>query len=158
MRFVISLEVLQNQPMTENSGNIIWLYGLPGTGKSTLAAQIVAKWRSEGKTAVVLDGDDLRRGLSAELGYGDDERSENVRRAAEVASLLCRQGIHVVAALVTPLRKHRELVRNILRHCPHELRWIDVTPEICAARRAARDGAAAPPFEEVVFEIPLGDD
>lgn len=150
------MEVLQNQPMTENSGRIIWLYGLPGAGKSTLAARIAADWRSEGKNAVILDGDDLRSGLSADLGFSADERSENIRRAAEIAALLCRQGIHVVAALVTPLRKQRELVLNILKHCQHELRWIDAVPQVCAERRTARDGTAAQTVEEVVFETPTG--
>ncbi len=140
--------------MTESSARVIWLYGLPGAGKTTLATEIAAHWRAEGKNVVILDGDELRRGLSSDLGFNDQQREENIRRAAHVAALLCSQAVFVVAALVTPLRRHRELVGRILQDLPHELRWLDCPPAICESRRIARDGLHAGFSSEFVFETP----
>jgi adenylyl-sulfate kinase len=95
-------------------GRVIWLYGLSGAGKTTLAKQAAVHFRSAGRQVVVLDGDELRTGLCRELGYTEADRFENVRRAAEMAKLLSSQGCWVLVALMTPLRSMRELGRQIL--------------------------------------------
>lgn len=82
----------------------------------------------------VLDGNDLRSGVSADLGFTDTGRTENIRRAAEMAAMLCRQGISVVAALVTPLREQREMVRQILQGHPLDFYWVDTPLETCQKR------------------------
>ena len=123
--------------MTETEqARVLWIYGLPGAGKTTLARETAAEWRRQGKTTVLLDGDEVRGGLSRDLGFSMECREENIRRAAEVAALLCRQGVHVIAAFITPLRSQRDMVRSILKGHPVELRWLDCPLSICQQRQA----------------------
>jgi adenylylsulfate kinase len=93
------------------SGWLLWLTGLPGAGKSTLAEALVARLRASGLQAVNLDGDRLRRGLCADLGYTEQDRRENLRRAGEVATLLAQAGCGVVASFVSPYREDRVRIR-----------------------------------------------
>lgn len=120
--------------MSVQVSTVLWLYGLPGSGKSTLARKTADAWRQQGRSVVVLDGDDLRSGLSAGLGFTDEERGENIRRAAEVAALLSRQGVDVIAALVTPMRHHRDMVRQILHDRDLHFYWVRCSLEACMKR------------------------
>lgn len=95
-------------------GHVFWLYGLSGAGKSTLAAQLATSLRAAGRPVLELDGDLLRSGLCQGLGFSDADRAENLRRAAEAAKLGARSGLCVVAAFITPLAAHRDLVASIL--------------------------------------------
>lgn len=105
---------------------IVWLFGLPGSGKTTLASAWRDHLQATGERTIVLDGDELRSGVCADLGFSDADRSENLRRAAHIARLLHAQGSHVVCAFVTPRSHHRALVKAILGdalvlvhvHCP----------------------------------------
>jgi adenylyl-sulfate kinase len=85
--------------------------GLPASGKSTVAAAIEARLLAEGRSAYVLDGDNLRHGLNGDLGFSAEDRAENVRRTAEVAALLADAGVVVLVALVSPYRADREAAR-----------------------------------------------
>lgn len=96
------------------AGGVIWLTGLSGAGKSTLAGRLHTGLRSRGRPAAIVDGDELRRGLSCDLGFGPADRAENVRRAAEVAGMLARAGVVAVVALISPLRADRARAREIL--------------------------------------------
>jgi adenylylsulfate kinase len=139
------------------SGIIYWFFGRSGAGKSTLSSSVVAHLREEGRAVQLVDGDDLRAGVCADLGYDDASRTENHRRAAEIAKLACVQGMAVVGATMCPARHHRALLRGILGD---HLRLIHVKAsyEICAARdpkglyRRAQQGLithfAADTFEE----------
>lgn len=108
---------------------VLWLFGLPSSGKTTLARALRDHFQESGRHAVLLDGDELRSGLCADLGFSDADRSENLRRAAQMARLLATQGQTVVCAFVTPKEHHRALVRQILGeslrlihiHCPLEV-------------------------------------
>jgi adenylyl-sulfate kinase len=91
--------------------SIIWLTGLPGSGKTTIARGVATRLRSLGIPAVVLDGDELRAGLCADLTFSIEDRFENVRRAGEVARLLVAQGIVAICALVSPYAEARARVR-----------------------------------------------
>lgn len=93
-------------------GIVAWLTGLPGAGKSTLARATEANLEHIGIRAVVLDGDNLRHGLCADLGFSLAERKENIRRAGEVAKLFLEQGFVVIVALISPIRSAREKVRE----------------------------------------------
>jgi len=93
---------------------VVWLCGLSGAGKTTLAQQAAAQLRTAGRQVVVLDGDELRTGVCHGLGYTVEGRTENVRRTAELARLLSHQGCLVLVALMTPLHSMRELARQIL--------------------------------------------
>lgn len=93
-------------------GAVIWLTGLSGSGKSTLAEALVARLRGARRAAVLLDGDVLRRGLNADLGFSPTDRDENIRRAGAVAALFAEAGMIVVAALISPYRSGRRGARK----------------------------------------------
>ncbi|MGK0638838.1 adenylyl-sulfate kinase [Schleiferia thermophila] len=113
---------------------VIWLTGLPGSGKSTIALALQNRLSEKGIPAVVLDGDDLRQGLNSNLGYTDEDRLENARRAAHVADLLRRQGIWAIAALITPREPMRQLATRIIgtEHCV--LVHVKASVETCSKR------------------------
>lgn len=106
------------------SGATVWFTGLPGAGKTTLSQAVAELLRSRGVAVQVLDGDELRRGLNADLGFSRSDRDESVRRAAEVAALLAGAGIVTLVALVSPYEKGRERART--RHREAGLGFIEV--------------------------------
>jgi len=112
----------------------LWLTGLSGAGKSTLAQLLVARLRAQGLQACPVDGDALRKGLSCDLGFSDADRSENIRRAAELARLLVDQGIWVVVSLISPFRADRALARA--RFVPGEFIevYVDAPLSVCEQR------------------------
>jgi adenylyl-sulfate kinase len=97
-------------------GCIVWITGLSGAGKSTLARALEARLHGEGRSVYVLDGDNVRHGLCADLGFAPAERSENIRRVAHVAALLADAGLIVLVALVSPFRADRAQARAIAPH------------------------------------------
>ena len=92
-------------------GGVLWLTGLSGAGKSTLAFALEERLFSEGYQAYVLDGDNLRHGLSGDLGFSRDDRRENIRRAGEVAALFADAGFLCIAAFISPYRTDRLAAR-----------------------------------------------
>ena len=116
-----------------HSGAVYWLTGLSGAGKTTLARAAERRLSDRGARVVVIDGDDLRRGLSSDLGFDTAARAENVRRGAEVAKLLANSGFVVLAAFMSPLADHRARARAIVGDAFHEI-FIDAGVEACAAR------------------------
>lgn len=113
--------------------HVFWLFGLSGAGKSTLARLLAQKLRALNGGVLALDGDDLRRGLNRGLGFTDQDRAENLRRAAETAKLGLHSNLNVVASFITPLESHRALVAGILR--PRlSLIHIHAPLEICRQR------------------------
>jgi adenylyl-sulfate kinase len=96
-----------------HAGAVIWLTGLSGAGKTTLADIAERALFEQGRQVWVLDGDSLRRGLCADLGFSPEDRKENVRRAGAVASLFAEAGLICIAALISPYRSERELARRI---------------------------------------------
>ncbi|WP_431274070.1 adenylyl-sulfate kinase [Variovorax ureilyticus] len=97
-----------------DEASVLWLTGLSGAGKSTIARHLRACLVGRGAAVAVLDGDEIRRGLSQGLGFSDVDRRENIRRIAEMARLLSTQGIVVIVAAIAPLSRHRGLARNII--------------------------------------------
>jgi bifunctional enzyme CysN/CysC len=94
-------------------GATIWMTGLSGSGKSTIATAIEHTLVSSGRHAFMLDGDNLRHGLNADLGFSEEDRNENVRRVGEVAKILAESGAVAIASLVSPYRGERDRVRAI---------------------------------------------
>jgi bifunctional enzyme CysN/CysC len=92
-------------------GGVLWLTGLPGAGKSTLAFQLERRLFDLGYQVYVLDGDNLRHGLNADLGFTHDDRAENIRRAGEVAALFGQAGLVCIAAFISPYRADRDIAR-----------------------------------------------
>ena len=118
------------------SGATVWLTGLSGSGKSTLADAVAQRLLDDGRPAYVLDGDNLRHGLNADLGFAAADRAENVRRVGEVARLMADAGLVVLAPVISPYRADRDRVRAA--HDAAELRFLEVfvdTPlELCERR------------------------
>jgi adenylyl-sulfate kinase len=98
--------------MGTRKGFTLWLTGLSGAGKSTLASAVAARVRAEGAAVEVLDGDEVREHLSKGLGFSREDRDVNVRRIAYVAKLLCRNGVAVITAAISPYRATREEARR----------------------------------------------
>ncbi len=119
-----------------SKGLTVWLTGLSGSGKSTVAAELERRLVSAGRAAYLLDGDNLRHGLNADLGFGPADRAENVRRVGEVAQLFADAGLVSVVSLVSPYQVDRDRVRAA--HERSGLRFVEVfmdTPlDVCEAR------------------------
>ena len=117
-------------------GATVWFTGLSGSGKSTIANELERLLVAAGQPAYVLDGDNLRHGLNADLGFGAADRDENVRRVAEVARLFADAGLVALVPLISPYRQARARARRA--HDVAGLPFVDVyvdTPiEICEAR------------------------
>ena len=94
-------------------GKTVWLTGLSGAGKSSVAVLVEQKLLEKGVPAYVLDGDNLRHGLNADLGFSMADRSENLRRLAHVATLLADSGHIVLVPVISPLEEHRAMARNV---------------------------------------------
>ena len=93
---------------------IVWFTGLSGAGKSTLAHALEAHLYGQGMKTVVLDDDNVRHGLCADLGFSDDDRKENIRRIGEVAKLMLDAGIITLTAFISPFASDRAMVRNLV--------------------------------------------
>ena len=114
----------------KNNGHqakVIWFVGLSGSGKSTLAGNVESVLHKKGYKTYILDGDNLRLGLNSDLGFSKRDRSENIRRVAEVARLFNEAGIIVLSAFISPLESDRNQARKIIGvdnfievfvHCP----------------------------------------
>ena len=112
----------------------VWFTGLPGSGKSTLARAAEAELTAAGILACVLDGDNLRFGLNADLGFSPEDRAENIRRAGEVAALLHRYGAVVLAAFISPYRQDRDRVRNLHPAGAFIEVFVDAPLDVCEER------------------------
>lgn len=97
---------------SDGARRTIWLTGLSGSGKSSIATELEKALLSAGHNAYVLDGDNLRHGLNSDLGFSEADRTENIRRTAEVAALLTDAGVVAICALISPLESQRELARQ----------------------------------------------
>jgi adenylyl-sulfate kinase len=96
---------------TGHAGAVVWLTGLPGSGKSTLAMALERRLFDLGWQAYTLDGDNVRRGLNADLGFSQEDRQENIRRIGEVAALFADAGTICITAFISPYREDRARAR-----------------------------------------------
>lgn len=127
-------------------GAVVWLTGLPAAGKSTLAMDLERRLFERGLQTYVLDGDNLRTGLCADLGFSDADRRENIRRVAEVAALFADAGAIAIAAFISPFAADRQRARTIAGEAFHEV-YVRADAAVCEGRdpkghyRKARAGA-----------------
>jgi bifunctional enzyme CysN/CysC len=123
------------QRIERNSHNpgVLWFTGLSGSGKSTLAMALEQQLFDQGYQVYVLDGDNVRGGLNANLGFSPEDRAENIRRVGEVAALLADAGIIVITAFISPYRADRERARAAAGDGFHEI-YIEADLETCEAR------------------------
>jgi bifunctional enzyme CysN/CysC len=116
-----------------HEGGILWFTGLSGAGKSTLAMELERALFINGYQVYVLDGDNIRQGLSADLGFSPEDRVENIRRVGEVASLFAEAGVIAITAFISPYRADREGVRAVHAQHFHEI-FINAPLDVCEAR------------------------
>jgi len=113
---------------------VIWLTGLSGAGKTTLATELEKKIIALGNNVMSLDGDVIRNGLNSNLGFSEDDRMENIRRAAEVAKLFNEKGFLVICSFITPLNRMRALAKEIIGFQNFTEVFIDCSIETCEKR------------------------
>jgi len=128
------------------SGPVVWLTGLSGSGKTTLAHEVATRLRAAGRWVCILDGDELRAGVSRDLGFSPAERSEHLRRVAEIARLIAHSGAVVLVATISPAAVDRAAARRMAAGLQFLEVHLDVPLAVCAARdpkglyRRARSG------------------
>ena len=115
------IELAERWQANGHKSGILWFTGLSGAGKSTLAVELEQHLFRKGWHVAVLDGDNIRYGLSADLGFSPTDREENIRRVGEVAALFARAGIIVITAFISPYRADRDRVRKIVPDLFHEV-------------------------------------
>lgn len=143
----VSLE--QRQALFGQAPATIWLTGLSAAGKSTLAFALERELMAAGRACYVLDGDNVRHGLNRNLGFSPEDRSENIRRIAEVARLMNDAGLIVLTAFISPFRADREMARGIIGVERFREVHVSTSLAVCEARDPkglygkARAGAVA---------------
>lgn len=123
----------EKEALLGQKGCVLWMYGLSGSGKSTIAAAVERKLHDQGRFVVILDGDNFRHGLNSDLGFSDEDREENVRRVSEVAKMFASQGIIVIVSVITPKQALRDQAREIVGSTFKDI-FIKASYETCAQR------------------------
>ena len=109
-----SVHQSDRERMNQHKSIIIWFTGLSASGKSTLANALEAKLYNNNVRTYVLDGDNIRQGLCKDLGFSEEDRTENIRRIGEVSKLMMEAGILVITAFISPFIKDRKVVRELV--------------------------------------------
>ena len=117
-----------------HEGQVIWLTGVSGAGKSTVADAFERRLFDRGVHSYILDGDNMRTGLNRDLGFTEADRVENIRRTAEVAKLLADAGLVVVVAMISPFRSERDMARSTLSSHGFAEVFVSVSLEVAEAR------------------------
>jgi adenylylsulfate kinase len=129
-----NISVTDRRKANNHNSLLIWFTGLSGSGKSTLANLVEVELHKQGIKTYVLDGDNIRRGINADLDFTPEGRSENLRRIAEIAKLFIDAGVVVLAAFVSPLKKDREKIANIVGKDNFVEIFVDASIEECEKR------------------------
>ena len=124
----------KREELNQHKSVVLWFTGLSGAGKSTLAHAVEEQLYAKGCRTFVLDGDNVRHGLCGDLGFSDEDRTENIRRVGEVAKLFTEGGLVVLTAFISPFRSDREAVRNIMPHGDFLEIFCDSSLEVCEGR------------------------
>ena len=118
----------------QQRSKVLWLTGLSGSGKSTIAQMLERKLHNEGFFAQVLDGDNIRSGINNNLGFSVEERKENIRRIAEIAKLYLESGIITLNSFISPTKAIRNLAKSIIGEADFVEIYINAPLEVCEAR------------------------
>ncbi len=129
-------QVNKNDRLKLNKHNsfLLWFTGLSGSGKSTIANLVEKKLYKKGIRTYVLDGDNIRKRINGDLTFSPEDRSENIRRIAEVANLMLDAGIVVLAAFISPYTKDRERIKNIVSKENYIEVYVNTSVEECERR------------------------
>lgn len=120
--------------MRKNIKKVIWFTGLSGSGKSTLSKRLVNYLKGKKYSCIILDGDEIRAGLCSDLKFDEQDRVENIRRIAEISSLMIKQNDFVVVATISPNNKLRDCAKKIIGKELFKLVYLSTSFESCKAR------------------------
>lgn len=118
----------------QQSPVMIWLTGLSGSGKSTIANQLDVYLNEQGFHTFCLDGDNIRKGINNNLGFSEEDRNENLRRVAEIGKLMLDAGLICIGAFISPLNKDRALVKQIIGEDNFFEIFVDTSLKVCEER------------------------
>ena len=124
----------EREDLLKQRGKTIWLTGLSGSGKSTIANELAVKLHNEGKLVYVLDGDNIRMGINKDLGFSVNDRKENIRRIAEVANLMTDLGAIVITAFISPFENERQIAKDIIGKDNFTEVYIKAPLDVCEER------------------------
>lgn len=130
----VDLRQLDRAALKNQNPVCIWLTGLSGAGKSTIANLLEQRLFAAGRHTYLLDGDNLRHGLNKDLGFTDSDRSENIRRVAEVGRLMVDAGLIVIVSLISPFRAERSFARSLFHAGQFLEVFIDAPLAVCEDR------------------------
>jgi len=133
-RQALSITRQDREHLNGHTGRVIWFTGLSGSGKSTLANALEKELHAQGKRTYILDGDNIRQGLSKDLGFTDADRVENIRRIAEVARLMMDAGLIVMTAFISPFRAEREMARELIGSDNFVEVYVNTPLDVCEER------------------------
>ncbi|VVB09798.1 unnamed protein product [Arabis nemorensis] len=122
------------QQLLQQKGCVIWITGLSGSGKSTVACALSKALFERGKLTYTLDGDNVRHGLNRDLTFKAEDRTENIRRIGEVAKLFADVGVICIASLISPYRRDRDACRSLLPEGDFVEVFMDVPLSVCESR------------------------
>ncbi len=124
----------ERESLNGHKGRVIWLTGLSGSGKSSIANAMEVALHANGYRTYILDGDNVRGGLSKDLGFSDADRVENIRRITEVSRLMMDAGLIVMTAFISPFRHEREMARNLVGEEHFVEVYVSTPLEVCEER------------------------
>jgi adenylylsulfate kinase len=159
------MEIYKSRNVLQQRGVVIWLSGLPCSGKTTIGSGLETVLQNAGFVVRMLDGDVTRKGICSDLGFSEADRKENIRRIAEISKLFAETGIVTICAFITPTEELRHMAQSIIGAGNMVNVFVDTPLEVCEARdvkgmyKKARKGEITE-FTGVSapFEIPLSTD
>jgi adenylylsulfate kinase len=128
------LQTKTKETLLKQRGKVIWLIGLSGSGKSTIAQHLEAKLYDKGFLTQVLDGDNIRSGLNNNLSFTNEDRLENIRRISEVAKLFTNCGVVTLASFITPTEAIRKMAKEIIGEDKYIEVFVNTSLEVCENR------------------------
>jgi len=131
---MLAIKRNDRERLNGHSGKVIWLTGLSGSGKSTIANSLEVELHARGQRTYILDGDNVRQGLNRDLDFTDTDRIENIRRLAEVAKLMMDAGLVVITAFISPFRSERSMAKELIGEQHFVEIFVDTPLAVCEQR------------------------